>query len=74
MGAYSASKGAMAILLQHLADERPRDEVCILSVHPGAILTEAAAALGLTEAPIPWDDGQEFPSTRRKSLLIHQFS
>ncbi|OKP09899.1 Dehydrogenase/reductase SDR family member 11 [Penicillium subrubescens] len=39
-GAYASTKTALACLLQHLAAEIPREEVQILSFHPGFVYTE----------------------------------
>ncbi|KAJ5105267.1 short-chain dehydrogenase/reductase [Penicillium alfredii] len=55
-GAYSASKAALANLLQHLAEEIPAIDAQIINVHPGAILTDAARSVGMTEDSFPWDD------------------
>ncbi|KAH6608571.1 hypothetical protein Trco_001917 [Trichoderma cornu-damae] len=55
-GAYAASKVALASLVQNLADEFPVDQAQIVSVHPGAVLTEAARNLGHDESSLPWDN------------------
>ena len=55
--AYSASKGAMATLFQHLADEVNPEDLQVLNIHPGAVFTEAAARHGMTEDTFPWDNG-----------------
>lgn len=61
-GAYSASKAALANLLQHLAEEIPSTQAQIINIHPGAILTEAAYSAGYSENSLPWDDGTGFYS------------
>jgi NAD(P)-dependent dehydrogenase (short-subunit alcohol dehydrogenase family) len=62
-GAYSASKAAFANLLQHLAEEYPAEQLLILNIHPGAILTESAKRHGFIEESLPWDSGMllQFP-------------
>lgn len=42
MTAYSASKAAFSNYLCHLADQVPEEEMRMVSVHPGAVLTSAA--------------------------------
>ncbi|RBR09076.1 uncharacterized protein FIESC28_10016 [Fusarium coffeatum] len=54
--AYSLSKNSAALLLQLLARELPVSEVQFVSIHPGAILTPAAAELGVDETTLDWDD------------------
>ncbi|KAB8606259.1 hypothetical protein FH972_025888 [Carpinus fangiana] len=56
LGLYHASKLGFASLLQQLAAERKPEEIQIISVHPGAIFTEAAAETGFTKDSFPWDD------------------
>ncbi|KAJ5544704.1 short-chain dehydrogenase/reductase [Penicillium sp. DV-2018c] len=55
-GVYSAAKAALANLLQHLAEEIPATDAQIINIHPGAILTDAARSVGMTEDSIPWDN------------------
>jgi len=56
--AYSLSKNSAALLLQLLARELPVSEMQFVSVHPGAILTPAAAELGVDETTLDWDDSK----------------
>jgi NAD(P)-dependent dehydrogenase (short-subunit alcohol dehydrogenase family) len=56
--AYSASKAAGSAAFQFVADCRPAEEVQIINVHPGAILTGSARKAGYDEGTIPWDDGE----------------
>ncbi|KAH7186103.1 uncharacterized protein B0J16DRAFT_363143 [Fusarium flagelliforme] len=53
---YSLSKNSAALLLQLLARELPVSEIQFVSIHPGAILTPAAAELGVDETTLDWDD------------------
>lgn len=62
---YGSSKAAAATIFQGLADEL-KGQVQMISVHPGAVLSETAMAFGLTReggipipgGRIPWDDGR----------------
>jgi NAD(P)-dependent dehydrogenase (short-subunit alcohol dehydrogenase family) len=54
--AYSASKAAGSAAFQFVADCKPVEEVQIINVHPGAILTGSARKAGYDEGTIPWDD------------------
>ncbi|KAE8354977.1 hypothetical protein BDV28DRAFT_129889 [Aspergillus coremiiformis] len=58
-GAYASTKTAMASLMHHLANETPREQVQIVSFHPGFVYTE-----GLQEVCGPedydWDSGTAF--------------
>ncbi len=56
-GAYAASKIGFANLVQNLADELPADNAQIVSIHPGAVLSETVRAKGYDENTLPWDDG-----------------
>ncbi|RGP60600.1 peroxisomal short-chain alcohol dehydrogenase [Fusarium sporotrichioides] len=53
---YSLTKNSAALLLQLLARELPASEMQFVSLHPGAILTPAAAELGVDETTLDWDD------------------
>lgn len=54
--AYSASKAAGAAAFQFAADCKAVEEVQIINVHPGAILTDSARKSGYDEGTIPWDE------------------
>jgi NAD(P)-dependent dehydrogenase (short-subunit alcohol dehydrogenase family) len=56
MGAYSISKLAFTQWLVHLHEQLGEKVVRIHSVHPGAVLTDAARAFGLNETTMDWDD------------------
>ncbi|KAL7904482.1 NAD(P)-binding protein [Trichoderma velutinum] len=55
-GAYAASKIGFANIVQNLADELPVDKAQIVSIHPGAVLSETVRAKGYDENSLPWDD------------------
>ncbi|KAI1069403.1 hypothetical protein LB507_008631 [Fusarium sp. FIESC RH6] len=54
--AYSLTKNSAGLLLQLLARELSVSEIQFVSIHPGAILTPAAAELGVDETTLDWDD------------------
>lgn len=55
--AYSVSKASLAHTLQLLADELSIDECRIINVHPGAVMTEAAAkAPQEVKDAVVWDE------------------
>lgn len=53
---YGSSKAAAACILQHFASEHSRDEVKILSFHPGFFFTPAMARMGFTKENSAWDE------------------
>jgi NAD(P)-dependent dehydrogenase (short-subunit alcohol dehydrogenase family) len=55
---YGVSKLGFTQWLAHLSEEMEDKGVKIHSMHPGAILTEAARASGHDENTVPWDDAQ----------------
>jgi len=55
-GVYGAVKMAGNSMFQNLAFERPAEELTIVSIHPGAVLTEAARTAGFDENTIAWDE------------------
>jgi len=55
-GVYGAVKMAGNGLFQNLAFERPAEELTIISIHPGAVLTAAARTAGFDETTIAWDE------------------
>ena len=61
-------------MLQLLAREVPVSEMQFVSIHPGAILTPAAAELGVGETTLDWDDSKLshsiFPSHSNNSILV----
>lgn len=56
--AYAASKIGFANLIQNLADELSAEKAQIVSIHPGAVLSETVRAKGYDENSLPWDDGK----------------
>ena len=52
------TKNSVGLLLQLLARELPVSEMQFVSIHPGAILTAAAAELGVDETTLDWDDSK----------------
>ncbi|KAE8036852.1 hypothetical protein FH972_009485 [Carpinus fangiana] len=53
---YSSSKMAWATLMQMLASNTPAEEVQMISIHPGAILTQATVDAGYDVDAIDWDN------------------
>ena len=56
VAAYGSSKAAGAAAFQAAADCKTIEEVQIINVHPGAILTESSRKAGYDENSLPWDD------------------
>jgi NAD(P)-dependent dehydrogenase (short-subunit alcohol dehydrogenase family) len=59
--AYSASKGAVRSLTKHTAQRFAKDSIRVNSIHPGAVYTGAAAAVGLTKETMADRFGAEIP-------------
>ncbi|KAB8336990.1 hypothetical protein FH972_021294 [Carpinus fangiana] len=55
-GIYAATKIAFGTLLQDLAAEYKADQIQIISMHPGAVLSNAASKAGFDANSLPWDD------------------
>lgn len=55
---YSLTKTTGHLLLQKIAEEVDREELQIVSFHPGQILSEAGRNAGLDERSAPWDNGK----------------
>ncbi|KIK66738.1 hypothetical protein GYMLUDRAFT_157085 [Collybiopsis luxurians FD-317 M1] len=52
---YASSKGAFVALLGRIANERPVEDVQIISFHPGAIYTETTAK-SMSKDAIKWEE------------------
>lgn len=59
--AYSASKGAVRSLTKHAAQNFAADGIRVNSIHPGAVFTGLAEAVGLTKEGMAAAYGAEIP-------------
>ncbi|KAI1430306.1 putative short-chain dehydrogenase [Xylaria sp. FL1777] len=53
---YGLTKHASHLTMQLIAQETPPEKMQVISYHPGAVFTEAAAAAGWTEETLDWDN------------------
>lgn len=60
MNAYGSSKAAFSNYLCHLADQVPEEETRLVTLHPGAVYTSAAAGSGEYKGDLPLWDHREF--------------
>jgi NAD(P)-dependent dehydrogenase (short-subunit alcohol dehydrogenase family) len=68
---YGVTKAAMTAVMGAVARDTPPGKMQVVSFHPGAVFTEAAANQGYTETSIPWFHGTRrfAPPTPRFELL-----
>lgn len=60
LNAYGSSKAAFSNYLCHLADQVPEEEMRLVTLHPGAVFTSAAAGSGEYKGDLPLWDHREF--------------
>ncbi|KAK4187145.1 hypothetical protein QBC35DRAFT_385497 [Podospora australis] len=56
--AYGVTKNAGTVLIQQIAEDSNPDQLQIVSMHPGAILSDGARGTGLDESSWDFDDGK----------------
>lgn len=55
---YGLTKSAGTTLLQQIAKDVKPQDLQIISLHPGCVLSDMAQAAGLDENTLKWDDGE----------------
>ncbi|KAK4065695.1 hypothetical protein Trihar35433_7815 [Trichoderma harzianum] len=53
---YGLTKNSGTALMQQIAKDVRPDELQIVSIHPGSVLSDTARAAGLDESSLAWDD------------------
>ncbi|KAK4061638.1 uncharacterized protein Triagg1_10180 [Trichoderma aggressivum f. europaeum] len=53
---YGLTKNSGTALMQQIAKDVRPDELQIVSIHPGSVLSDTARAAGLDESSLSWDD------------------
>lgn len=64
---YGLTKNSGTALIQQIAKDVRPDELQIVSIHPGSVLSDTARAAGLDESSLAWDDGELLLSYRRET-------
>jgi hypothetical protein len=55
--AYSLSKGAGFLAIEHIANVTTPDKVQVITFHPGNLYSDGWKGIGITRDMLPFDDG-----------------